>query len=98
MWLLAPFGYWGQTPISLRRIAPHPAGEPKARRIWALTPKTKGRGVRVGPKMKRIQTQQSLQTLQRKVSASSGAQPDTSHNPTFPSDQRDTGAGPKMPQ
>ena len=33
-------GYWGQTPISLRCDAPHPLGEPKARRIWALTPKT----------------------------------------------------------
>ena len=36
----AEHGYWGQTPISLRRLAPHPAGEPMARRIWALTPKT----------------------------------------------------------
>ena len=42
-WLL---GYWGQTPIwqnpksTLRRFASPPAGEPKARRIWALTPKT----------------------------------------------------------
>ena len=34
-------GYWGQTPISLRCMAPHPAGELKARRIWALTPKTR---------------------------------------------------------
>ncbi len=34
-------GYWGQTPISLRHIVPHPTGEPKARRIWALTPKTR---------------------------------------------------------
>ena len=33
-------GYWGQTPISLRHFVPHPTGEPKARRIWALTPKT----------------------------------------------------------
>ncbi|HAL36999.1 MAG TPA: hypothetical protein DCP03_02320 [Polaromonas sp.] len=33
-------GFWGQTPISLRCMAPHPAGEPKARRIWALTPIT----------------------------------------------------------
>ncbi len=33
-------GYWGQTPISLRHFVPHPEGEPKARRIWALTPKT----------------------------------------------------------
>lgn len=32
--------YWGQTPILQRRSAPHPAGEPKARQIWALTPKT----------------------------------------------------------
>jgi len=34
--------YWGQTPISLRCIAPHPTGEPKARRIWTLTPITSG--------------------------------------------------------
>ena len=40
-------GYWGQTPIwqnpksTLRRIAPHPAGGPKARQIGALTPKTR---------------------------------------------------------
>ena len=47
--LLAPlFGYWGQTPIwqnpesTLRHTVPHPVGEPKARRIWALTPKTPG--------------------------------------------------------
>ncbi len=33
---------WGQTPISLRCIAPHPTGEPKARRIWTLTPITSG--------------------------------------------------------
>ena len=33
-------GYWGRTPISLRHFVPHPTGEPKARRIWALTPKT----------------------------------------------------------
>ncbi len=33
-------GYWGQTPISQRCEAPPPEGEPKARRIWALTPKT----------------------------------------------------------
>jgi hypothetical protein len=32
-----PFGYWGQTPISQRRKAPYPAGQPKAGRIWALT-------------------------------------------------------------
>ena len=32
--------YWGQTPISLRCIASHPQGEPKAWRIGALTPKT----------------------------------------------------------
>ena len=32
--------YWGQTPISLRCMAPHPQGEPKAWRIGALTPKT----------------------------------------------------------
>ena len=32
--------YWGQTPISLRCFAPYPQGEPKARRIGALTPKT----------------------------------------------------------
>ena len=32
-------GYWGQTPISLQRKALHPVGEPKARRIWTLTPK-----------------------------------------------------------
>ena len=38
MFLIA--SYWGQTPISLRCVAPHPPGEPKARRIWALTPKT----------------------------------------------------------
>ncbi len=37
----AGLSYWGQTPISLRCIAPHPQGEPKARRIWALTPKTR---------------------------------------------------------
>jgi hypothetical protein len=35
-----PWSYWGQTPISLRCFAPHPQGEPKARRIGALTPKT----------------------------------------------------------
>ena len=46
-----PFGYWGQTPILLRRKAPYPAGQPKAGRIWALTPKTKGRG-ESGAKMK----------------------------------------------
>jgi hypothetical protein len=44
----------------------------------------RGRGVRVGPKMKRMQTQQALQTLRRKVSASSGAQPDTSAQPDIP--------------
>ena len=33
--------FWGQTPFSLRCTAPHPTGEPKARRIWALTPKTR---------------------------------------------------------
>ncbi len=32
-------GYWGQTPISQRCEAPPPEGEPKASRIWALTPK-----------------------------------------------------------
>src|ERR1035437_1130984 len=37
-----PSGYWGQTPISLRRKAPYPAGQPKVGRIWALTPKTRG--------------------------------------------------------
>jgi hypothetical protein len=36
----AQVSYWGQTPISLRGFAPHPQGEPKAQRIWALTPKT----------------------------------------------------------
>jgi hypothetical protein len=39
--LAGPGGYWGQAPISLRCEAPHPAGEPKARRIWARTPKTR---------------------------------------------------------
>ncbi|MHB1200126.1 MAG: SDR family NAD(P)-dependent oxidoreductase [Polaromonas sp.] len=34
-------GFWGQTPISRRCLAPHPRGEPEARRIWALTPKTR---------------------------------------------------------
>ena len=33
-------GYWGQTPISHRRTASIPPGQPLAGRIWALTPKT----------------------------------------------------------
>ncbi len=39
-WLRESLGYWGQTPISQRCEAPPPEGEPKVRRIWALTPKT----------------------------------------------------------
>ena len=33
-------GFQGQIAISLRSVAQHPQGEPKARRIWALTLKT----------------------------------------------------------
>ena len=33
-------GFWGRITISLRSEAKHPLGEPKARGIWALTPKT----------------------------------------------------------
>jgi len=50
IWLLAPFGFWGQSPNlpslwlarRVRRFAPQ--------QNWCLTPITKGRGVRVGPK------------------------------------------------
>ena len=33
-------GVWGQIAISLRSEVQHPKGEPQARGIWALTPKT----------------------------------------------------------
>ena len=33
-------GFWGQITISLRSEAQHPKGEPQARGICALTPKT----------------------------------------------------------
>ena len=36
---LFPLGI-GPEAALLRRIAPHPTGGPKARQIWALTPKT----------------------------------------------------------
>jgi hypothetical protein len=37
-------GYWGQTPISLRRLAPHPSGEPNGSANLGSDPKNPSAG------------------------------------------------------